>query len=222
MKELQVKRRNALSGKADSMVTLLHGLGANADDMIGLSNLLEKNLPNTKFIAPEAPHRSAVHEDGRQWFSMPSIDGTTHVELGMTLQESIDRLVLTIETEAEGASIEPDRRVLMGFSQGAMIAMHIAPRLVPQICCVVAFSGMLMESNSLSYELRSKPPVMLCHDTEDDTIDFKLMEQTRKSLADHDIRVYTHESTGAGHSVHPTSLGCALHFIERELDSARG
>ena len=71
MSILEGPRADAQSGKADSLVILLHGYGADGNDLFGIGGALAPHLPNTIFRSPNAPERckqspkEAIHP-GRQ------------------------------------------------------------------------------------------------------------------------------------------------------------
>ena len=52
---LQADRREPVSGDLRSAVVFLHGYGANGADLLGLADVLGEHLPDTMFIAPDAP-----------------------------------------------------------------------------------------------------------------------------------------------------------------------
>ncbi len=220
MQELELKRRDALSGKAESIVMLLHGLGANGDDLAPLAEFFAENMPNTCFLLPDAPHAAPMAANGRQWFSTPEMDGTSHIERGVTMQESIARVKQTLDREAAAASIPPERQILLGFSQGGMLSLEIAPRLEHRLCCVVSIAGMLLNAASLENEVRARPPILLCHDRMDNVVPFASLEAARETLARLQFQVYTYTTKEAGHSIHPATIGCAVHFMLRELAGA--
>ena len=76
MTSLTGPSRPAASGTADSLVVFLHGYGADGDDLIGLAEPLAPHLPNTRFLAPNAPQRCVNNPMGYQWFPIPWLDGT--------------------------------------------------------------------------------------------------------------------------------------------------
>ena len=55
---------------ARQLVVLLHGVGANGDDLIGLAPALAAALPGAAFIAPNAPESYDITPFGHQWFSL--------------------------------------------------------------------------------------------------------------------------------------------------------
>src|SRR5690349_24539876 len=73
---LEGPSRPAASGAADSLVIFLHGYGADGNDLIGLAEPLAPYLPDTRFLAPNAPERCPGNPAGYQWFPIPWLDGT--------------------------------------------------------------------------------------------------------------------------------------------------
>ena len=71
MTTLTGPERPAASGHADSAVVFLHGYGADGNDLIGLAEPLAPHLPNTRFLAPNAPERCPGNPMGYQWFPDP-------------------------------------------------------------------------------------------------------------------------------------------------------
>ncbi len=59
----------AASGRPQELVILLHGLGADGNDLISLAPLFAQVLPGAAFVAPNAPFPCDMAPVGRQWFS---------------------------------------------------------------------------------------------------------------------------------------------------------
>src|SRR5438128_905626 len=64
-------------GKAKKLVLLLHGLGADGNDLIGLAPVLARILPDAEFVAPNAPYPCDMAPYGFQWFSLQERDPET-------------------------------------------------------------------------------------------------------------------------------------------------
>ncbi len=76
MRELPFNKKPALSGKTNSLLVFLHGYGADGADLFGLADVLAPHLPDTVFLAPDAPER-ARGGHGLQWFPIPWLDGSS-------------------------------------------------------------------------------------------------------------------------------------------------
>ncbi len=59
----------AADGRPTELVILLHGLGADGNDLISLAPLFAQVLPGAAFVAPNAPFPCDMAPVGRQWFS---------------------------------------------------------------------------------------------------------------------------------------------------------
>ena len=77
MSILEGPRADAQSGEKDSLVILLHGYGADGNDLFGIAQALAPHLPNTAFRSPNAPEPCAVNPMGYQWFPISWLDGSS-------------------------------------------------------------------------------------------------------------------------------------------------
>ena len=76
-RQLNFGRRAAASGRARSMVVFVHGYGADGADLLGLADPLAPHLPDTVFVAPDAPEScagnpfgsSVVSDSAAGWFN---------------------------------------------------------------------------------------------------------------------------------------------------------
>jgi len=75
MRELEAGRRAAKSGTTKSLVIFLHGYGANGADLLGLADPLGEHMPDTVFLAPDAPNSCMANPMGYEWFPIPWLDG---------------------------------------------------------------------------------------------------------------------------------------------------
>ena len=218
MSELNFKRRASTSGEDSSVVLFLHGYGADGADLLGLAEHLAPHLPDTVFIAVDAPTRSMANPQGFQWFPIPWIDGSSEVAAAEGLRDSAKLLDGFIDMVLAEEGFSPDRLVLFGFSQGSMMSMHVAPRRFEPVAGIVAFSGRLMFPEALADEAVSKPPVMLIHGDADDVVPFAEMQNAAEALQGAGFAVYGHVMEGTAHGIAPDGLSVALSFIHQQLN----
>jgi phospholipase/carboxylesterase len=207
--------RPAESGSADSLVVFLHGYGADGADLIGLAEPLAPHLPNTRFMAPNAPQRCTNNPMGYQWFPIPWLDGTP--EAVAHGQAKAAFAVLDEWLDARTRETSPERTVLVGFSQGTMIALQVGLRRPAPFAGIVGFSGRLLEPEALAAEIVSRPPVLLVHGDQDPMVPFASLAEAERGLAAAGVPVATHVSRGVGHGIAPDGLGLALGFIRERL-----
>ena len=168
---LNALRKEPVSGDTRSIVVFLHGYGANGADLLGLADPLGEHLPDTLFIAPDAPEHCAGSPMGYQWFPIPWIDGSSEEESRRGMLSAVDDLNAFLDAVMVDEDVLPEQVVLFGFSQGTMMSLHVAPRRDDPVAGVVAFSGRLLEPDLLEDEVTSRMPILLVHGDQDDAGD---------------------------------------------------
>lgn len=216
MRELRFGRKGAAQGKARSLVVFLHGYGADGADLLGLADVLGPHLPDTAFVAPDAPERCAGGF-GYQWFPIPRFDGSTETMAAAGIAASSADLNAFLDARLSEEGLAPDRLVLMGFSQGAMMSLHVAPRRAEAVAGVVAISGRLLRPEALAAEARVKPPILIMHGDQDQVVPFAELARAGDALVAAGFQVFGHVMTGSGHGIAPDGLGVALQFITERL-----
>lgn len=217
---LESVRRDAASGKGTSLVIFLHGYGANAQDLMGLADPLSSHMPDTIFAAPDAPENCAGSPMGFQWFPIPWIDGSSEEDAAKGLQAAVDDLNAYLDKTMKDEGVSADKTVLLGFSQGTMMALHVAPRRKDALAGVVGFSGRLLSPESLEDEAVSKPPVILVHGDQDDVVPPASLPEAADTLVAAGFEVYTHIMKGTAHGIAPDGLSVAAAFMREKLGIA--
>ncbi len=218
---LNAHRRPAADGLADSLVVLLHGYGANGEDLIGLADIWSRNLQSTAFAAPDAPQPCDVNPAGRQWFPISGIENPDRMDTIHTMVRSVASLQQFIDDEIAAAGIPNRRVILVGFSQGTMMALHAVPRRERPLAGVVGFSGKLLFPGLLDSECRSRPPMVLVHGEKDEVLPAEFSVEAAGVLARNDIPVQSIMVPELGHGIDPFGIGVALHFMKARLAAAQ-
>lgn len=214
---LKAGRKASKSGEDSSLVIFLHGYGADGPDLLGLADPLSEHLPDTVFVAPNAPEVCIGNPMGFQWFPIPWIDGSSEEESEDGMMRAVDDLNAFIDATMEEEGVSEAETVLVGFSQGTMMALHIAPRRHDAFAGIVAFSGRLLRPELLADEAISKPPVILIHGDADEVVPPISMPEAGDALQEAGFPVYGHVMKGTGHGIAPDGLGVALSFIGQQL-----
>ena len=217
MPALQGGRRASQSGRTGSVVVFLHGYGADGADLLGLAEPLAPHLPDTVFVAPNAPEQCVVNPMGYQWFPIPWIDGSDPEERERSMVSAVADLNAYLDDVLIDEGIEADQMVLFGFSQGTMISLHVAPRREDPVAAVVGFSGRLEDPETLEEEVRVRPPVLLIHGDQDEVVPPQSLPDAANALTGAGFEVYAHVMEGTGHGIAPDGLQVALAFIRDKL-----
>ena len=215
---LNAERREPVSGEVRSAVVFLHGYGANGADLLGLADPLGEHLPDTLFVAPDAPEACAGAPFGFQWFPIPWIDNSSEEESMRGMASAVDDLNAFLDALMVDEDLLPEQVVLFGFSQGTMMALHVAPRREDPVAGVIAFSGRLLAPEDLADEARVRPPVLLVHGDQDDVVPPASLPQAVEALQQAGFTdVYAHVMKGTGHGIAPDGLSVALAFMRDKL-----
>ncbi len=199
-------------GAPEWLFVLLHGLGADGHDLIGLAPHLAEILPGARFVSPDGPEPCDMAPFGRQWFSLQDRDiGVLH----MALERARADLDPFVDAELARFALPPERLVLGGFSQGAMTALHVGLRRRPGPAAILAFSGMLVGRNRLADEIESHPPVLIVHGTDDEIMPVARAAEAEAALTAEGIDVQAHVLEGLGHGIDERALALARRFLKR-------
>ncbi|MBZ0129093.1 MAG: dienelactone hydrolase family protein [Rhodobacteraceae bacterium] len=216
-RQLKSERRGVAPGKAKHLVIFLHGYGADGADLLGLADPLAPHIPDTAFYAPDAPNKCSGNPFGYEWFPIPWLDGSSEEAASAGMAQSVDDLNAFIDGAIKDEGVAADKTILIGFSQGTMMALHIAPRRAGPLGGLVGFSGRLLAPETLEAETVSRLPIVLIHGDEDPMVPIASLPAAADALVKAGFEVYTHISKGTGHGIAPDGLGVAVQFMREKL-----
>jgi phospholipase/carboxylesterase len=201
------------SGKPPTaLVVLLHGYGANGEDLIGLAPFFARLLPDAEFVAPDAPERCGMGF-GYQWFPIGTLDPIEMARGAAAARASLDAF---LDRALMVRGLGPERLALVGFSQGTMMALDRAGRRPDGARAVAGFSGMI-PGRFGPVPPGARPPILLVHGTADPVVPFERLTETEAALLDAGFPVETLVRPGLGHTIDPDGALHASRFLARHL-----
>jgi phospholipase/carboxylesterase len=204
----------AAGGPPKSLVVFLHGYGADGNDLIGIGREWSRSLPHTAFASPHAPQLCPGAPTGRQWFPLTMRD--PH-ELPRGVAAAKSGFDAWLDAELQRHGVDETACVLVGFSQGTMLALHAGPLRTRPLAGILGYSGLLADPNALRSGAIQKPPVVLIHGDRDDLIPVAAIFSAAQGLAAAEIPVEWHISPGIPHGIGPDGLELGLSFLKRVL-----
>jgi phospholipase/carboxylesterase len=213
-------RPPASGGKPTRLVILLHGLGADGNDLIGLAPYWAPLLPDAEFLSPNAPFSCDMAPYGYQWLSARDPSRESRLAGARAAGAILDAF---IDDELAKRGLTEAELALVGFSQGTMMSLFVGPRRERALAGIVGFSGRLIAPELIAGELRSRPPVLLVHGTDDPMVPFDSMAEAEAALTAAGVPVETLTCPGMGHSIDDDGLRRGGQFLHRVLsDQASG
>jgi phospholipase/carboxylesterase len=197
----------------DSIVILLHGYGSNSDDLITLAPELYNDLPRTKFISVNAPHKFEMdpNSNGRQWFSLLNREEDEMYKNAQIASKAIEKFIYEISDKHK---LHNNRVALLGFSQGTMMAMHTAYRMENEIAGVLGYSGLLIKPSSLKNDIISKPKTMLVHGKDDFVVPPECMPIALNALNDAGVKTESKLINNLAHGINKKGIEGGALFLK--------
>lgn len=200
-------------GDPKSLVLLLHGWGADGDDLIGLAPHWAPLLPDTVFLSPHAPEPCEAGF-GLRWFSL---EDRTPAAMDAGAATAADDINAYLDAQMARFGIGADKVAFCGFSQGTMMSLFVAPRRAPSVAGVLGYSGRLVGGDTLARDVKSRPQVMLIHGEADPMVPAAAMPHAAERLREAGMKVETHLRPGLGHGIDAEGLGLGGNFLKSLL-----
>jgi len=201
---------------ADALIVFLHGYGADGNDLIAIGREWSRALPNAAFAAPHAPSL-LPGSPGRQWFPLTMRDPTEYWRGVNAAQPGLDAF---LDAELARTNVSPERLVLVGFSQGTMMALHVGLRRKAGPAAVIGYSGLLPGPEHLR-ATTGRPELTLLHGDHDEVIPVDYMMMSASALGIAEIPVIWHICPGLGHGIDARGLAIGLDAVTRALAPPR-
>lgn len=186
------------SGQARQLVVFLHGYGADGNDLIDLGQNWAELLPDAAFVSPHAPEPCGMSPMGRQWWPLTMRDPA---ERWRGCQQAAPDLEHFLTEELARHQLPPSSLALVGFSQGAMMAMHVGLRRETVPAAIIAYSGYLVGPEHLKAEAKGKPPILLVHGDQDTILPVDSLFEAMDGFGKAEIPCQWHLSVGVAHGI---------------------
>jgi len=195
-------------GPMRQIVVLLHGYGADGSDLIGLGHHWGQILPDALFVAPNAPTPCAGNPFGFEWFPLQLDRIAGRIDGAKTAAPVIIEFLADLWSQSGLSAADT---YLIGFSQGAMMALHVGTALPQALRGIVSFSGAFVPADA--FPVADKPPVALIHGELDQVVEPDLSRQAAEELLSAGYEASLHISAGIAHGIAPDGLDFATSFL---------
>ena len=211
LKYLELKNT---SNKCSKIVFILHGYGADANDLLSIAKYWQRFLPEFFFCLPNAPNVCQINSRGFEWFDLMQTDEKKKLEESLV---SLEKLKKFIDNKLEILNLKLKDLFLVGFSQGTMMSIQYAISQKKEIAGVLGYSGKIFDYELLSQNLSSRPKIKFLHGNIDEIIPveemYKSVDFLKLNKFSVDYKVYENLS----HAISPEGLSDGLNFIKKNI-----
>lgn len=189
---------------------LLHGWGANHQDLLSLGKALD--LPHCQFLFPNAPYSHPQVPGGRSWYDLQSetYDG---------IDASRTQLLEWLLGLGDSLGLPCDRLVLAGFSQGGAMALDVGVNSHLPLAAIASLSGYLHFQPQPPQD--NAPPIFMVHGEQDRVIPLAMAHHSRDALIQMGYGVEGHDLP-MGHEISQQALILLRDFLLKNIPQTPG
>jgi len=199
--------------KPQGLIVILHGYGASGDNLISLGYEWQGMLPTLDFVAPNGiyPWEGGMF-GGYQWFSLVDWD-TKRIEGEMDLIRP--KLIEYLNEELSKRGLTFNDLVLVGFSQGAVLALDLGLHGKEKPAGVIAYSGGYVSSKDIR---DATVPILLIHGAEDEVLASENSLVAHTTLQNAGVVSQLHILDNLEHSIDHRGLRLGAEFLKKEFN----
>lgn len=200
----------SLNNNPSQLIIFLHGYNDCPQNYKTYLEYLMQKSPNSYIVAPKSNEICDKNPHKNQWFGMllndpenkrvlPDTSVSQIFSIYQRVEKNIDDCALKINSFINALQkkygIDNNQTYLIGFSQGAMLALYTALSRTDTLAGVFSLSGLIAGKDLLAKKISSTPKTYLFHGKKDNIVQYKTLPSTIKWLKKHGItpQVFTYD-----------------------------
>ena len=196
-------------------IILLHGYGGDGKDISMLSLNWKRHLPNTVFICPDGHERCPINTSGFQWFDLSKDDPNYILEVSIKAEKKLKKFIDQIKNEF---NLENNKICLSGFSQGCMMSINLALTSDQEYCCLVGFSGKIINQENLKSRKKISTNTLLIHGELDQVVSANFLLEAKDFFIRNNVEIKTHLIKNCDHHIPIEASSIALNYILKNFN----
>ena len=197
-----------------SAIVLLHGYGGDGKDISMMSLNWKRHLPNTIIICPNGHERCSINPSGYQWFDLSRDDPNYILEEVKKAEKKLNQFISEIKKEF---NLENNKICLSGFSQGCMMSLNLGLTSNEEYCCLVGFSGKIINQKYLKIKKDVSHNVLMIHGDADEIVSPNFLLEAKDYLMRNNVNIETHLLKKCGHHIPIEASSIALNYIQKKI-----
>ena len=198
----------------NSAIVLLHGYGGDGKDISIMSLNWKRHLPNTIIICPNGHERCSINPSGYQWFDLSNDDPNYILEEVKKAERKLNQFISEIKNEF---NLENNKICLSGFSQGCMMSLNLGLTSNEKYCCLVGFSGKIINQKYLKIKKDVSHDVLMIHGDADEIVSPNFLLEAKDYLIRNNVNIETHLLKNCGHHIPIEASSIALNYIQKKI-----
>ena len=195
-------------------VIMLHGYGGDGKDISMLSLNWKRYLPNTIFICPNGHEPCPINPSGYQWFDLTNDDPNYILEQSFKAEYILNKFIEEIKNEFH---LNNDKICLSGFSQGCMMSINLGLTSEQEFCCVIGFSGKIINQEDLKRRKKTATNTLLIHGDSDQVVSPNFMLEAKDFFIRNNVEIKTHLIKNCDHHIPIEASSIALNYILKKI-----
>ena len=206
------------------LIIMLHGYGDNASNFINLAKPMDQEEWSAHYIALNAPKNIPNYPEGYEWFNIYP-NGIYISEAGSKeiiiikkeVMNSVLKIQETIKYHLNKLKLTFTDCVIIGFSQGGIIAFEVGNYLQVQLGGLAILSGRIINKEKITNSNLLKTPIFISHGTYDDVLPIKNFEYSIEYLKKNKCNFESHLLNGDTHTISQNTINLLQKFIKKNL-----
>ena len=186
-------------------MVMLHGHGGDGGSILSQTGNLQSFAPGVAEVAPNAP--VSMGGSAHSWFPNAG-DGQRQP----TVAECVSAVNRYCDVELARLKLASDRLILLGFSQGSLMALNLGLRRTQAPAAITCFSGPYLSSDPLG---PGRPAVLLVHGVDDEFVNPQAEHEVVERLKAKGIPVESHTLGGLDHAIDQRGIDLAGALLRR-------
>ncbi len=200
--------------KIKNAIILLHGYGGDGNDISMLTLNWKRHMPNTVFVCPNGHEPCAINPTGYQWFDLTKEDSAYILNQSIKAENILKKFIDEVKQEF---NLSNNQICLSGFSQGCMISLNVGLTSEKNFCCIVGFSGKIINQRDLASRIKNNTETLLVHGDADQIVPSTHLLESKDFLIRNNVNVDTLLIKNCDHHIPIEASSTALNFILKNI-----
>ncbi len=194
-------------GKTVYLVVMIGSQALDSDTFLDTALNWQPYILKAEFLAVRAPHEG-------KWFDLQQADAR---QRKAEIRRAAEILNSFLDEILAKRRLPPTHLALVGFGEGACLALEVGLRRQQPPAAIISFSGAYQRTETLGAEIRAKPPVLLIHGDADEIVPYACLAKTKELLKAAELNVKSLTRKGIGHVVDDDAVLIAGDYLTKIL-----